>query len=66
VTHDLVVVPVDKSLPDNEVVTILHASTRRQWCSPSYRDTVITLSAAGGLRHLVDMDLPARDGRLQR
>jgi long-chain acyl-CoA synthetase len=66
VTHDMVVVPVDKSLPDNEVVTILHASDAKAVVfSESYRDTVITLSAAvKGLRHLIDMDLPARDGRL--
>jgi long-chain acyl-CoA synthetase len=66
VTHDLVAVPVDKSLPDNEVVTILHASDAKAVVfSESYRDTVITLSAAvKGLRHLIDMDLPARDGRL--
>jgi len=66
VSHDLVAVPVDKSLPDNEVVTILHASDARAVVfSESYRDTVITLSAAvKGLRHFVDMDLPARDGRL--
>jgi long-chain acyl-CoA synthetase len=66
VTHDMVAVPVDKSLPDNEVVTILHASDAKAVVfSESFRDTVITLSAAvKGLRHFIDMDLKTRDGRL--
>ncbi len=67
VTFDMVVVPVDKSLPDNEVVTILHVSDAKAVVfSESYRDTVLTLApAVKGLKVFVDMDLAARDGKLQ-
>ena len=66
VTFDMIVVPVDKSLPDNEVVTILHASDAKAVVfSESFRDTVLTLApAVKGLRYFVDMDLPSRDGKL--
>lgn len=63
---NLVVVPIDKSLNENEIVTILHASDAKAAVfSEHFRDLVATLSATmKGLRVLVDMDLPGRDGRL--
>jgi long-chain acyl-CoA synthetase len=66
VTANLVAVPIDKSLPENEVVTILHASDAKAVVfSESTRDTVLGLAhAAREVRHLVDMDLAERDGRV--
>jgi long-chain acyl-CoA synthetase len=66
VTAGLVVVPIDKSLQENEIVTILHASDARAVIfSEATRDTVLGLApAARDVRFLVDMDLPQREGRV--
>jgi long-chain acyl-CoA synthetase len=66
VCANLVVVPIDKSLKENEIVTILHASDARAVVfSESFRDTFVSLGhSVKGVKHLIDMDLPARDGRL--
>jgi long-chain acyl-CoA synthetase len=66
VTANLVAVPIDKSLQENEIVTILHASEARAVIfSETTRDTVLALShAARDLRFLIDMDLPEREGRI--
>ena len=66
VTSNMVVVPIDKSLTNNEIITILHASDAKAVVfSESYRDTILTLAhAAKGLKYFVDMDLSARDGHL--
>ncbi|MGE5235843.1 MAG: AMP-dependent synthetase/ligase [Acidobacteriota bacterium] len=65
VTFDLVVVPVDKSLQENEIITVLHASDARAVVfSEQLRDTVLTLApAVKGVRFLIDMDARGRDGR---
>lgn len=65
-TFNFVVVPIDKSLKENEVLTILHASDAKGVVfSESHRDTILTLAhAVKGLRAFVDMDLPARDGKV--
>src|SRR3989304_222665 len=65
VSFNFVVVPIDKSLKENEVLTILHASDAKGVVfSESHRDTVLTLAhAVKGLKVFVDMDLSARDGR---
>jgi len=66
VTFNFVAVPIDKSLKENEVLTILHASDAKGVVfSESHRDTVLTLAhAVKGLKVFVDMDLAARDGRV--
>jgi long-chain acyl-CoA synthetase len=65
VTFDLVVVPIDKSLQENEIVTVLHASDAKGVVySEAFRDTILShANSVRGLKVLVDMDLPARDGR---
>ena len=65
-SFNFVVVPIDKSLKENEVLTILHASDAKGVVfSESHRDTVLTLAhAVKGLKVFVDMDLAARDGRV--
>jgi long-chain acyl-CoA synthetase len=65
-TSNMVVVPIDKSLPNNEILTILHASDAKAVVfSESYRGTIETLAhAVKGLKFLVDMDLPARERHL--
>jgi long-chain acyl-CoA synthetase len=67
VTANLVVVPIDKSLQENEIITILHASDAKAVIfSEATRDTVLTLAhAAKELRFLIDMDLAEREGRIQ-
>jgi long-chain acyl-CoA synthetase len=66
VTFDFVVVPIDKSLRENEILTILHASDAKGVVfSESHRDTILTLAhAVKDLKVFIDMDLPARDGRV--
>ena len=65
VTFDFVVVPIDKSLQENEIVTVLHASDAKAVVySEAFRDTILShANSVRGLKVLVDMDLPARDGR---
>ncbi len=67
VTANLVVVPIDKSLQENEIVTILHASDAKAVVfSEATRDTVLALAhAARDVRYLVDMDLAEREGKVQ-
>jgi len=64
-TANLVVVPIDKSLKENEIVTILHASDAKAIVySEGMRDAVLTLApSVKGLRLFVDMDLTERAGR---
>lgn len=66
VTFDFVAVPIDKSLKENEILTILHASDAKGVVfSESHRDTILTLAhAVKGLKVFVDMDLAAKDGRV--
>ena len=63
---NMVVVPIDKSLRENEIVTILHASDAKAVVfSEGLRDTVLTLApSVKGLKVFVDMDLPERQGRI--
>ncbi len=65
VTFNYVVVPIDKSLKENEIITILHASDAKAVVySEGLRDTILSLAhAVKGLKVLVDMDLAERDGR---
>jgi len=64
-SFNFVVIPIDKSLKANEIVTILHASDAKAIVySEGMRDAVLTLApSVKGLRVFVDMDLPERDGR---
>ena len=64
VTANLVAVPIDKGLQENEIITILHASGAKAVVySEAMRDTVLTLvHAARDVRYLIDMDLPEREG----
>jgi long-chain acyl-CoA synthetase len=66
VTFNFVVVPIDKSLKENEILTILHAADAKGVIfSESHRDTILTLAhAVKDLKVFIDMDLPARDGRV--
>jgi len=66
ITFNFVVVPIDKSLRENEILTILHASDAKGVVfSESHRDAILTLAhAVKGLKIFVDMDLPARDGKV--
>lgn len=61
-----VIVPIDKSLQENEVLTVLHASDAKAVIfSEHYRDSVLTLaSAVKGLKVFIDMDLPTADGKV--
>ncbi len=65
-TFNMVVVPIDKSLKENEIVTILHASDAKAVVfSEGLRDTVLTLApSVRGLKVFVDMDLAERQGRV--
>ena len=65
-TFNLVVIPIDKSLKENEIVTILHASDAKAVVfSEGMRDTVLTVApTVKGLRIFVDMDLAEREGRV--
>jgi len=65
VIANLVAVPIDKSLQENEIITILHASGAKAVVfSEATRDTVLTLAqAVKDVRYLVDMDLPEREGK---
>jgi len=60
------VVPIDKSLQENEVLTVLHASDAKAVIfSEHYRDSILTLaSAVKGLKIFVDMDLKTADGKV--
>src|SRR5512135_143926 len=64
-TFDFVVIPIDKSLKENEIVTILHASDAKAIVySEGMRDAVLTLApSVKGLRVFIDMDLREREGR---
>ncbi len=64
---NMVVVPIDKSLKENEIITILHASDAKAVVfSEGLRDTVLTLApSVKALKVFVDMDLPERQGRVQ-
>ena len=66
VTFNFVVVPIDRSLKENEIVTILHASDAKAVVfSEGLRETILTLShAVKGLKAFVDMDLLERDGKV--
>jgi long-chain acyl-CoA synthetase len=66
VTFNFVVVPIDRSLKENEIVTILHASDARAVVfSEGLRETVLTLShAVKGLKAFMDMDLAQREGKV--
>ncbi len=66
VTFNFVVVPIDKSLKENEILTILHASDAKGVIfSESHRDTILTLAhAVKDLKVFIDMDLATKDGRL--
>jgi long-chain acyl-CoA synthetase len=66
VSFNFVVVPIDKSLKENEILTILHASDAKGVVfSESHRDTVLTLAhAVKDLKVFVDMDLATRDGKV--
>ncbi|MBE0646110.1 MAG: AMP-binding protein [Bacteroidetes bacterium] len=64
--YNFVVVPIDKNLKDNEILTILHASEARAAVfSENFRDMFEGfLLTVRRLEFLVDMDLPARRGEL--
>jgi long-chain acyl-CoA synthetase len=66
VTFNFVVVPIDKSLKENEVLTILHASDAKGVIfSESHRDTILTLAhAVKDLKVFIDMDLATKDGKV--
>jgi long-chain acyl-CoA synthetase len=65
-TFNFVVIPIDKSLKENEIVTILHASDAKAVVfSEGMRDTVLTIApTVKGLKVFVDMDLAERAGRV--
>ena len=62
----LVAVPIDKSLQDNEIITVLHASESKAVVfSERFRDTILTLApSVKTLKVFVDMDLEKADGRI--
>ena len=66
VTAGMVVVPIDKSLQENEILTVLHASDAAGVVfSESFRDTIVTLGRSlKGLRVFVDMDVADGDKRI--
>ncbi len=63
---NFVVVPIDRNLPENEILTILHASEARAAVfSENFRDMFEGfLLSVRTLDFLVDMDLPARRDNL--
>jgi len=63
---NFVVIPIDRSLKENEIVTILHASDAKAIVfSEGMRDAVLTLApSVKGLKVFVDMDLAEREGRI--
>jgi len=63
---NLVAVPIDKSLRENEVFTIIHSSDAKAIVfSEAMRDTILALApAAKTLRVFVDMDLAEREGKV--
>lgn len=65
-TFNMVAVPIDRNLDENEVVSILHASDARGVVfSESHRQTVAgAMAAVRGLRVAVDMDAMEADGRV--
>ena len=65
-TFNFVVIPIDRSLKENEIVTILHASDAKAVVfSEGMRDAILTLApAVKGLKVFVDMDLPEKEGRV--
>ncbi len=65
-SFNYVVVPIDKNLPENEILTILHASNSRAAVfSESFREMFEGFSrTVKPLEVLIDMDLPAKRGEL--
>jgi long-chain acyl-CoA synthetase len=65
-TFNFVVVPIDKGLKENEIVTILHASDAKAVVfSEGLRNAVLTLApTVKALRFFIDMDLPERNGKV--
>lgn len=65
-TCGFVAVPIDKSLQDNEIITVLHASESKVVIfSERYRDTILTLApSVKTLKLFVDMDLQQAEGRV--
>jgi long-chain acyl-CoA synthetase len=63
---NFVIVPIDRNLKDNEILTILHASgARAAVFSENFRDMFEGfLLSMQSLEFLVDMDLPAQRGSL--
>ncbi len=63
---NFVVVPIDKSLSENEIVTVLHASDARAVVfSEHFRSTIVSSAyTAKNLDVLVDMDAPAAQGKV--
>lgn len=66
VTFNFVVVPIDKNLKENEIVTILHASdTKAAVFSESFRDMFLEFKhTVKELHYLIDMDLTAKENGL--
>jgi long-chain acyl-CoA synthetase len=66
VTFNFVVVPIDKNLKENEIVTILHASNSAAAIfSESYREMFLEFKhSVKGLRRLIDMDLKSKNNGL--
>ncbi len=64
---NLVVVPIDRNLKDNEILTILYASDARAAVfSENFRDMFEGFRhTVGNLEFLVDMDLPTQRGDLR-
>jgi long-chain acyl-CoA synthetase len=65
-TFNYVVVPIDKNLKENEIITILHASDAKAAVfSEGYRQMFLGFKrSVKGLQVLVDMDLEAREDGL--
>jgi len=65
-TFNYVVVPIDKNLKENEIITILHASDAKAAIfSEGYRDMFPGFKhSVKGLQVLVDMDLETRENGL--
>ncbi len=66
VTFNFVVVPIDKNLKENEIVTILHASdSSAAIFSGPYREMFLEFKhSVKGLRVLIDMDLKGKENGL--
>lgn len=62
----LVAVPIDKSLQENEIITVLHGGESKAVVfSERFRDSILTLApSVRTLKVFVDMDLDKADGRV--